>query len=188
MDRQRRQPDFDTYTVRLPQWADMASERADRLIVTLALLVTLLAVPVAGAVGLAVYDTKRELYAQQAQSRQNITATVVDGATKPDLRRNTVRVSVEWYWGGTQHTGMLRKSKSAQPGDTVNIWVDENGSMVSAPKSETTALLDALVVAAFTWVIAAALAAFAVAGVRALHRRMRDDLWQRDIDRLSGRD
>lgn len=188
MNRQRRQPDFDTYTVRIPQWADMTSERLDRLIVTLAVVITLLAVPVAGAVGLAVYDTKRALYVQQAESRHNITATVVDGAPKPDLRRNTIRVSVQWYWAGTQNTGTLRESTTAKPGDTVNIWVDENGSMVSAPKSETTALLDALVVAAFTWVVATALAAFAVAGVRALHRRVRDEAWQRDIDRFFGRD
>lgn len=188
MNRQRRQPDFDTYTVRLPQWADIASERVDRLVVTLAVLVTLLAVPIAGAVGLAVYDTKRDFYAQQALTRQNITATVLDETAKPDLRRNTVRVSVQWYWAGTQHTGMLRESTTAQPGDTVDIWVDRNGSMVGAPKSEGTALLDALVVAAFTWVLVAAGAGFVLSGIRALHRRMCDDAWQRDIDRLFNRD
>jgi hypothetical protein len=106
----------------------------------------------------------------------------------PDLRRNTVRVTVEWYWATTRHTGTLRASPTAKAGDTVEIWVDERGSMVSAPKSTTTAVLDGAVVAAATWLTVAAVAAFAVAGVRAVHSRLRDQAWQRDIDRLMGRD
>jgi hypothetical protein len=73
-------------------------------------------------------------------------------------------------------------------GDTVEIWVDKRGSMVSAPKSTSTAVLDATVVAVATWLTVAAMAAFGVAGVRALYGRLRDDAWQRDIDRLMGRD
>ena len=152
------------------------------------IVVTMLAVPVAAGVGTAVYDANRDAYAKQAQSRQNITATVVEGTVAPDLRRNTVRITAQWYWATTQHTGTLRAPPTVKAGDTVEIWVDESGSMVSAPKSATTAVLDATVVGAATWLTVAAVAAFGVAGVRALYGRLRDDAWQRDLDRLMGRD
>ena len=193
----RRQPDMDTYTVRLPRWTrragdrnplQPAGDRINRIVVVLAIVVTMLAVPVAAGVGTAVYDANRDAYAKQAQSRQNITATVVEDTVKPDLRRNTVRITVEWYWAATQHTGTLRASPTVKAGDTVEIWVDESGSMVGAPKSTTTAVLDATVVAAAAWLTVAAVAAFGVAGVRALYERLRDEAWQRDIDRLMGRD
>lgn len=164
----RRQPDVDTYTVRLPGRTRPAGDRnplqpaGDRI--------------------------NRDAYAKQAQSQQKITATVVENTVTPDLRRNTVRITVQWYWATTQHTGTLRASPTVKAGDTVEIWVDESGSMVSAPKSTTTAVLDATIVAAATWLTVAAVAAFGVAGVRALYGRLRDDAWQRDIDRLMGRD
>ena len=193
----RRQPDMDTYTVRLPRWTrpagdrnplQPAGDRINRIVVVLAIVVTMLAAPIAAGVGTAVYDANRDAYAKQAQSRQKITATVVEDTVTPDLRRNTVRITVQWYWATTQHTGTLRASPTVKAGDTVEIWVDESGSMVSAPKSTTTAVLDATVVAAATWLSVAAVAAFGVAGVRALYGRLRDDAWQRDIDRLMGRD
>jgi hypothetical protein len=184
MTRRQREAEFDFYTVRLPRWTEPTMERIDRFAVTFAIVVSLLAVPVAGAVGLAVYDSNRDLYAQQALSRQSVTATVVDGAAGTDLRRDTVRVNVEWYWAATRHTGVTRASPAVEAGDTVEIWVDEDGSMVSAPTPPTTATLDATVVAGFTWLVAAAVAVFAVVGVRILRARMRDDTWQRDLDRL----
>jgi hypothetical protein len=188
MTRRHREPEFDTYTVRLPQWSGPTGDRVDRLVLTLAVLVSLLAVPIAGGVGLAVYETNREIYAQQALTRESVTATVTDEPVSPDLRRNTVRVSVEWFWAATRHTGVTRASPTVKAGDPVEIWVDENGKMVSAPKPPTTATLDATVVAAFTWVTVAAVAAFVVAGVRALNARMREDAWQRVVDRILERD
>jgi hypothetical protein len=188
---------MDTYTLRLPRWPrpagnrnplQPAGDRIDRIVVILAIVLTLLAVPVAAGVGTAVHDANRELYAQQAITRQNITATVTEGSVAPDLRRNTVRVAVEWNWAATQRTGTLRASPTVKAGDTVEIWVDENGSMVGAPKPATTAVLDGAVVAAITWLTVAAVAAFVVAGVRALKMKMRDEAWQRDIDSLFGRD
>lgn len=163
MTRRYRESDFDTYTLRLPHWATASSERVDRFVVRLAVFVVVLAVPIAGATGVAVYNVNRDAYLRQAESRHNIAATVTTDAVKPDLRRNVVRVPVEWAWNGTRHTGTLRVSPGVRPGDTVDIWVDENGSMVSAPKSTTTAMLDGVVVAAAVWLTVAGGAAIAVA-------------------------
>ena len=191
----RRQSDMDTYTVRLLRWTrpprdrsplQPATDRVDRMVLVLAIVVTLLAVPVAAAVGTVVHDSQRQVYAQQAQTRQNITATVTDDAAKPDLRRSTIRVTVRWQWAATEHTGTLRVPPTVKPGDSVAIWVDDDGSLVAAPRSTSTALLDAVVVAAAAWLTVAAVAIAVVVGVRALHTRLRDAAWQRDIDRLLG--
>ena len=184
MTQQRRQPDFDTYTFRLPVWSESASDRVDRLVLTLAVLVTLLAVPVAGGVGVAVYDSNYEMYAKQALSRHVVAATVTEDAASPDLRRDSVRVRVEWDRGATRHTDTVRASPTVEAGDVIEIWVDDNGSMVSAPTSPTTAALDAAAVAVITWVTVAAVAGFAVSGVRVLNARMRNDARQRAIDTL----
>jgi hypothetical protein len=69
-------------------------------------------------------------------------------------------------------------------GDSVEIWVDENGRLVGAPRSTTTALFDSVVVAAASWLTVAALATALIIGVRTLHLRMREAAWQQDIDRL----
>lgn len=163
MTREHRESDFDTYTLRLPHWAAASSERVDRFVVTLAIVVTVAAVPIASAIGIAVYNVNRDAYFRQAESRHNIAATVTTDAVKPDLRRNAVRVPVEWDWNATRHTGTLRVSPGLRPGDTVEIWVDDNGSMVSAPKSNTTAMLDGAVVAAAVWLTLAGVAAIAAA-------------------------
>ncbi len=189
----RRQSEMDTYTVRLPRWTrppgdrnplKPATDRIDSIVAVLAIVVALLAVPVAAGVGTAVYDSNRQVYVQQAQTRQNITATVTDDAAKPDLRRSTIRMTVRWQWAATEHTGILRVPSSVNHGDSVAIWVDDDGRMVGAPRSTNTALLDAVVVAAATWLTVAALATALVIGVRTLNVRMREAAWQRGIDRL----
>jgi hypothetical protein len=163
----RRQSDMDTYTVRRPRWTD----RIDSFVVVFAIVVAILAVPVATGVGAAVYDSNRQVYVGQAQTRQNITATVTDDAAKPDLRRGTIRVIVRWQWAATEHTGTLRVPSSVNHGDSVAIWVDEDGRLVGAPRSTTTALLDSVVVAAATWLTVAALATACCAAIRTSRTR-----------------
>ncbi len=189
----RRRSEMDTYTVRLPRWTrphgdrnplKPATDRIDSIVAVLAIVVALLAVPVAAGVGTAVYNSNRQVYAQQAETRKNITATVTDDAAKPDLRRGTIRVNVRWQWAATEHIGTLRVPSSVNHGDSVAIWVDADGRLVGAPRSTTTALLDSVVVAAATWLTVAALATALVVGVRIVHLRMRDAAWQRGIDRL----
>ena len=78
---------FELFTMRLPQWPAFglfrrnpllrASDRIEALVVALAVMVSLLAVPVAAAVGTAVHDSRGDVYAQlpapntPARSRRN---------------------------------------------------------------------------------------------------------------------
>ena len=53
------------------------SDRVEALVLVLAVVVSLLAIPIAAAVGTAVHDSRSSLYAEQAQARRMVTATVV---------------------------------------------------------------------------------------------------------------
>ena len=68
---------MDTFTVRLPRWPVLlrllgrdslvrATDQIEALVLVLAVAVSLLAAPIAAAVGTAVYESSRQLYAEQA--------------------------------------------------------------------------------------------------------------------------
>ena len=73
---------MDTFTVRLPRWRSMrlfgrnplirAGDRVEALVVVFAVVVVLLAAPIAAAVGTAVYDSRSHLYAAQAQNPRTV--------------------------------------------------------------------------------------------------------------------
>ncbi|MGH3677775.1 MAG: hypothetical protein ACRDU5_18985 [Mycobacterium sp.] len=81
---------LETFTVRLPRWPIFGllsrnplvrrSDRIEALVLALAVVVLLLAVPVAAAVGTVVHDSRRDVYAEQAQTRHVVTATSVAAA------------------------------------------------------------------------------------------------------------
>ena len=80
---------MDTFTVRLPRWPILlrllgrdplvrTTDRIEALVFVLAVVVSLLAAPIAAAVGTAVYDSSRHIYAEQAHTRHTVAATVTD--------------------------------------------------------------------------------------------------------------
>ena len=80
---------MDTFTVRLPRWPVLLRllgrdplvrtiDRIEALVLVLAVVVSLLAAPISAAVGTAVYDSRRQLYAEQAETRHTVVATVTD--------------------------------------------------------------------------------------------------------------
>ena len=82
---------MDTFTVRLPRWPILlrllgrdplvrTTDRIEALVLVLAVVVSLLAAPIAAAIGTAVYDTSRRTYAEQAHTRHTVAATVTDVA------------------------------------------------------------------------------------------------------------
>ena len=54
------------------------ADRIEALVIVSAAVVSLLAIPVAGAVGTATYDARHSLYTKEAQMRHSVTATVTD--------------------------------------------------------------------------------------------------------------
>lgn len=160
-----------------------STDRVEAFFLVLAFAVSILALPVAAAVGTAVHETRSLVYAEQAQTRQKVVATITG---ESDGRRNlsspTVTAPARWVAAGTEHTGMVVTQRAVKPGDRVDVWVDEQGSPVSKPMFS--ALDEAVAGGAALWfgVVIAAGALFGLA--RALLDRSRHAGWQRDFDRM----
>jgi hypothetical protein len=117
---------MDTFTVRLPRWPVVlrlagrdplvrTTDRIEALVFVLAVAVSLLAAPIAAAVGTAVYDSSRQAYAEQAHTRHTVTATVTDvPASQQILRTGTTTVSARWIAVGAEHTGTGNAQSTAK--------------------------------------------------------------------------
>jgi len=189
---------MDTFTMGLPRWPVLLRlagrdplvrtiDRIEALVLVLAVVVALLAAPIAAAAGTAVYDSNRHIYAEQAHTRHTVAATVTDDdAAQPVLRTSTSIVPARWTAAGAEHTGTVEAPSTAKTGDTVAIWVDNNGEQVSEPTPTSRAAADAAMGALVIWICAAAMAATLFTVTRAVCDRIRFTRWQHDLDLLVG--
>jgi hypothetical protein len=188
---------LETFTVGLPQWPIFvllsrnplvrASDRIQVLAAALAVLVLLLSVPVAAAVGTAVHESRRELYAEQAHSRHLISATITEDAGVQTISRaNTAMMQARWSVAGAEHSGAVEAPSTTKSGDTVAIWVDRNGEMADEPTPTYRAAVDAVMVALLVLAAVTAAVAILLAATRAVCDRIRAVSWQHDLDTLAG--
>ena len=168
---------MDTFFVaRLPKWFIVlfgrnplvrTSDWVEALVLVLTVFVSLLAVPIACAVGTAVHDSHQQLYAEQAQSHHNVTATVTDNnAAQQDSPTN--RITLRDRWSGSR--------------------VNNDDSTADTPTSTTRAAADAVMAAVATWLTVATAAALPFAVTRIVLDRARNKAWRRGIDNLVGGD
>lgn len=190
--------EMDTFTVRLPRWPvllrlrgrDPLVRRIDRieaLVLVLAVAVSLLAIPIAAAVGTAVHDSSRRAYAERAHNRHSVTATVTDvPASQQILRTGTITVPARWTAAGTEHTGTVKAQLTTKTGDPIEIWVDDTGAQALAPTSTTRAAVEAVMSVLAIWISVAAIAATLSTLTRAVCDRIRSAGWQQELDSLVG--
>lgn len=184
---------MDTFTLRWPRWSSTrlfgcnplirAGDRVEALVVVFAVLVVLVAAPIAAAVGTSVYDSRNHLLAAQAQNSRTVTATVTgDKFVRQDTLGQMVTVPARWFAAGAEHTGVVLAPPGVKTGDSIDIWVAEDGSHTGPPLRNA---LDAAVAAAEAiWFGAAMAAAALVAGTRAILNRARYARWQDNLDKL----
>jgi hypothetical protein len=189
---------MDAFTLRLPRWPVLlrlagrdplvrTTDRIEALVMVLAVVVSLLAIPIAAAVGTAVYDSRRQAYAEQTHTRHTVAATVTDvSASQQILRTGTITVPARWTAGGAEHTGAVKAQSTTKTGDTVEIWVDDNGAQAPAPTPTTRAAVEAATGALGIWISVAAIAATLSTLTRAACDRIRFTGWQHDFDSLVG--
>jgi hypothetical protein len=188
---------MNTFTVRLPRWPVLlrlagrdplvrTTDRIEALVLVLAVVVSLLAIPIAAAVGTAVYDSSRQAYAEQAHTRHTVAATVTDVPATQIVRTGTTTVPARWTAGGAEHTGAVKAPSTTKTGDTVEIWVDHNGAQAPAPTPTTRAAVEAATGALLIWISVTAVAATLSTLTRAVCDRIRFTGWQHDLDTLVG--
>ena len=189
---------IDTFTVRLPRRLIVlrlagrdalvrTTDRIEALVLVLAVVVSLLAIPIAAAVGTAVYDVRSRLYAEHAVTRHTVAATVTDAPAFQNVSRSgRTTVSARWTAAGAEHTGTVEAQSTAKAGDSVEVWVDANGAQVPPPTSTARAAGEAAMGALVIWISMTAIATSVFTVTRAISDRIRFTGWQRDLDNLVG--
>lgn len=142
------------------------SDRIEAVATALAVVIVLLAVPVAAAVGTAVHDSRAHAYAEQAATRHQVTATAVQDSTtivRPNVIVFVVRA--RWNADGRYHDSTIDWPTSARAGDQTSLWVDARGEAVEEPAAPGQAGLEAVGAAVSLWLgvaLAVAVLAFAL--------------------------
>lgn len=189
-----------TFEIRLPRWPLLLrlfnraplvrpTDRIEALVVALALVGVLLAMPVAAAIGTAVYDARSHRYEEQALTSHSVSATITEIPQTPPLSRTgMVTVPVQWWDAGTPHTGLAQAPASAALGDQVDLWVDATGARTFPPPPTARAAVEGVAAAVGIWVSVAAGAAIVASVVQLVCDRIRFAAWQHDLDSLVGND
>jgi hypothetical protein len=163
------------------------TDRIEALVVLAAIAVALAVVPVAGAVGAAVYGSRLQLYSEQAHTRHRVAATVIEtaqGKSVPHSTSNPVRAV--WVFGNGSHADWLTTDQPAKAGDRLDLWVNDGGGHVAPPTPASQAAVDAVGVGAGIWlVVVCALRALVALGCSPLNR-IREAQWEREITSLAG--
>lgn len=158
------------------------SDRIEALVVCLAVLLCVVAIPIAAAVGTAVHDVRMRYYAEQAQARHQVTATAGEDALV-EFQPNHVSFSARtsWTFAGRKHADVVAWSDRVKSGDQQTIWVNDAGDDVGPPPSPRQATSDGIGAAFAAWSLVAAASAVSVYVVRRRLERWRFAQWDREI-------
>jgi hypothetical protein len=149
------------------------SDRIEALVLCLAAVLTVVSIPIAGAIGTFVYEDRTRLYAEEAQNRHQVTATAIeDGSVVMQQRSVSFTAPAAWSAAGRDYSQIVTWSGPVKVGDQQSIWVNSDGVKVG-PSSPSRAAADAVAIAINVWLgVAAASAGLVYAVRRGLdHRR-----------------
>jgi hypothetical protein len=144
-----------------------SSDRIEVMVLSLAVLLTVVAVPIAGAVGTSVYDAHTRVYAHEAQTRHQVTATAIEDGnvlTLPESLSFTAWAT--WSAAGRNHSEIVMWSDLVKAVDQQSIWVNADGAKVGPPSSSSNAAADAVGIGINVWLGVAAASAGLVYLVR----------------------
>lgn len=164
------------------------SDRIEAMVVVSAVAVSLLATPVAGAIGTAVYDARSRTYAEEVQTRRSQNAIVSATRRGITVTRPYMETSVvELYWqsDGIERTTSFSTSGPVAVGDQIDIWLNDKGERVGPPpRPFQAAVLDAVFVAVSLCLAVFCATTALIALVRRRLDRHRDADWEREIGDL----
>ena len=157
------------------------ADRVEAVVMLVALLASLIAIPLAGVVGAVAYGARAHLYAQEAQQRHLVTGPAAD-AKRTDP--GTAAARAGWPATVGKRTGTLQPSTPAGTGESTELWVDKDGMPSPPPTPTWHAVADGLGIAVATALMVALGIASLVAGVRSRLDRTRDAQWDRELRSL----
>jgi hypothetical protein len=159
------------------------SDRLEALLVMLVMLALTVAVPVAGAIGTGVHQTRSKMYAEEAKTRRSLTATAIDDSSLPVGLDANVIITVRARWSalGAEHNSTVGVDHVVKAGQQFPIWVDSAGGYTSAPVPVRQAVTDGIAVAVLCWGTVAAAAMTAVVLLRRWLDRKRFMQWENEF-------
>ena len=162
-----------------------ASDRIESGIIALAVLFVVIAAAGAGVMGTLIHDARAQEYHEQAQTRHAVVATAIDDG-RPTIASATIPFTVHARWkaNGIDRVELIGWNRTVKAGDSLQLWVDDQGRPAAPPRPVERAGTDAVLAAVVGWMIAALAAAEAVGAVRAHLRRTRDAHWDNGIRSL----
>lgn len=158
------------------------TDHAESILLLAAMVVALLLVPVACAIGTSVHATAVQRSAQQRDSLHVVTATVIgDRLAAPSGVLARPITSAAWVDdAGRTHTGLLPAGADIDADGRARVWIDDDGRAHPAPASPTDDVLVAVTTAFLALILGWILVAAVVGAVRTgmEHRRLAD--WERE--------
>lgn len=162
------------------------TDRIEACVVVFAIVLVLAVTPVCAAVAVAVYGSHARLYAEQAQARHTVAATVIEASGDthaPHITTKAVRAA--WPVGVGVRTDWLRANRAVKTGDRIEIWVDGAGVPAAPPTPISQAGIDAACVGAAIWTAVTLGLIACVAMTRSPLNRIRLAQWEREIRSLA---
>jgi hypothetical protein len=166
-----------------------ASDRVEVFVFSVAILLTVVAVPIAGAIGTFVHDERVGTYAEEAQTRHQVVATATEPGTivaQPTGVSFTARAA--WDAFGHQDEAVIRWPRRPEIGDQQDIWVNDAGELVGPPSPPSRADVDAVAAAILFWFTVACTSAGLTYIARRLLNRWRYAQWDQHIDAFRAND
>lgn len=159
-------------------------DRIESALLIGAVLIVLLALPVAAAIGSEVYARQLTVSAEQTSSRHGATAVLLADATAIQYRvdgspsQSVDAVRARWTLeNGDVREGVVLADAGSLAGDSVPIWLDDNGNAVEAPLSTTDAASVGIGTGAAVWLITGAVVAALFMFARMGLNRRRHAAW-----------
>jgi hypothetical protein len=158
------------------------SDRIEAVVLAIAVILTIVAIPLAGAVGTFVHEERTRLYADEGQTRHQVIATATaDGEIVSKLRSITFSAEAMWMDAGRSHSGVVSWPDQAKVSDRQYIWVDGEGEPAGPPSSPSRADSEAVVAALAVWLGVAVASVALVYVVRHWLNRWQFAEWDREI-------
>ncbi|TNC20479.1 Rv1733c family protein [Amycolatopsis alkalitolerans] len=169
-------------------------ERIEARFLAVAIVLSVLALPVAALVGSTVYNAQVLLGERQSDVRHQATAVTVDEAPPAAAVAGDVvtfqleQVTVRWTLpGGEARTGTTAVEPGTAAGTAVPVWLDAAGGLTARPVSPADAAGIATAAGALVAFVAAVAAAMLITGARLVFGRLRQASLAREWERF-GRD
>lgn len=169
-----------------------AGDRIEGVVLVVAVVVALLALPVAAAVGSDFYAAQLAQSASEQQTRQQVAAVLledappVSGFVDPDGPVESASVRATWRGpDGAQRQGIVQAAYGRKTGGTVPIWVDDGAVLTRSPLTTEGAVIKAVALVVLLWAGVSASMTLLYLAVRFTHKRMRIRRWAAEWERIA---